>query len=103
MNQKLDAVDVLEKSGCAALRAGLERLVRFDFAEFVFAKQTRQIRDLPAIDGRRRKTEFLFEGLFQRGVVWVLAEDHRNYDPMVSRPHLAVGAQVARKSALLEV
>src|SRR5438128_5987569 len=101
MHQKLDTVDVFEKSRLARISAVPQQGAVLEFFDSAFTIQFRQLRHLVAIHLRSCEAKFLFECLLENADVSVFTKHQGNHKPVISRSHLDVGPPVSHKSTLL--
>src|ERR1700674_1668439 len=100
MQQELDAVDVLKHPGTLRVRTVAGPTLRPGSFQFAFPIETRQFSHLPAIDLRRRETQFLFEGLLQNPNVPVLTKYKRHDQPVGPRADLAIRPLITEKGTV---
>ena len=68
------------------------RFVTAQIGDPAFAIELGQLGNLPAVAGTGGKSKLFFERLLQNLNVLVLAEDQRDYEPIISCAHLSVGS-----------
>src|SRR6185437_16603771 len=93
VREEFNAIHIFEKLMTARCASFL-KVVPLDFFRFSGGIQARQRRHLLAINGRRGKSQFLFERLLQDINVAVLTENQRNNQPVISRADLSIRAVV---------
>ena len=100
MEEKLDAIDVLEQSRARWVFGRFRRAMTLYLIKPALAVQFDKFRDLAAVNLRRRKSQFLLKSLFQSFDITVFAKDQRDNEPIVARTDLAVVPVIAEKCAI---
>src|SRR5260370_36317648 len=101
MQQKADAINILEDSGRLRTWSVNNQSARCDLRRSAILIKLCQLRHLPAVNLRRCKTQLFLKSLFQDADVVVFAEHERHNDPVISRAYLSVSPAVSKKLALL--
>ena len=99
VRQELDAVDI-PKDFRLAWRPNVGELKILDFFGLAFPIESNQFRDVAPVNLGQGESQFFLERLLQNGKIPVLAEDQRDYQPVISRAHLPIVPVIAQKRSL---
>ncbi len=82
-------------------RCGFREHVVLDLFGLPFPIKLHQIGNVPPVSFWRRNSQFLFKSFLKSADIPVFAEHQRNYQPVVARAYLAIGAVISEKCAIL--